>query len=106
MTGGLPSMPKGLAHSWRNLSALVDATHERQPIPCRSDEGVPSLWWTSDNNSEQAAAAAACGPCPLVAPCKQYGIEHPTEGGAYGGLTERQRSKAARAKTKREADEP
>ena len=92
----LPSMPKGLRHSWENLTALVDAAHERTPVPCRTDVGVPSLWWTSSHAAEESAAAAACAPCSVRTQCLAYGVEHWRESGALGGLTERQRAKAAR----------
>ncbi|NYI41502.1 WhiB family transcriptional regulator [Demequina lutea] len=96
----LPTMPKSLAHDWRGITALIEATALRQVVPCFNGDETPHELWTSDDTQEQKAAATACGQCPVLEQCRQYGIDHPKESGVYGGLTERQRTQAARANTK------
>ncbi len=96
MSGGLPSMAPGLAHDWRNLADLVDATARRQIVPCRNGQEIPHAFWTSDSLSERNRAAKACGPCAALASCAAYGLANPQESGVYGGLTESQRETAAK----------
>lgn len=43
-----------------------------------------------------AAAKAVCACCPVLAECREYGIEHPDESGIWGGLSQKQRWKANR----------
>ena len=66
-----------LAH----LAALADRGHV---APCLI---VPNAAWTADNHAEQCTAAALCRRCPALAPCREYGLTHPTEHGVYGALT-------------------
>ncbi|NYI42047.1 WhiB family transcriptional regulator [Demequina lutea] len=89
-------MPEELHHDWRNLSGLIEATAQRQTIPCRNGRQPPPAWWTFDDITEQAAAAGACTACPVLAQCLAHGVKHPKEVGIYGGLTEKQRASAAR----------
>lgn len=95
-------VPENLAHDWRGITALIEATAERQVVPCRNGRTVPIEFWTSNDTQEQKAAATACGQCPVLAQCTAYGVTHPKEVGIYGGLTERQRNETARANTKAE----
>ncbi|NYI41244.1 WhiB family transcriptional regulator [Demequina lutea] len=99
----LPLMPEALRHSWRNLSALIEATAERQVVPCFNGTDVPRMWWTSDDQRQRAEAATACAICPVLTQCSQYGIDNPKEVGVYGGMSERQRVKVAREISERTA---
>lgn len=89
-------MPDALAHDWRNLADLIEATAHRQVVPCFNGTGLPRGHWTSDSLAERNKAATACGPCPVLTQCRQYGIDHPKETGVYGGLTEGERAQAAK----------
>ncbi len=84
-------MPGALAHDWRALNNLIDHYGQRQPIPCRDGYIEPSRTWTSEKSAERDAAAEACGDCPALTQCRDYGITHPEESGVYGGLTDIQR---------------
>jgi hypothetical protein len=96
----MPTLPAALAHDWRGLQDLIDATAQRQRVPCRQGRDKSRSWWTSDNATEQAAAAEACAGCPVLTQCRAYGIDHPKESGVYGAMTEKQRAQAARARSK------
>jgi hypothetical protein len=93
-------IPDALAHDWSGLMALVEATAQRQTVPCRNGQQTPPAWWTSDAPREQTAAATACGTCPVLAQCRAYGIDHTTETGVYGALTDRDRAQVARLRSK------
>ncbi|WNM28447.1 WhiB family transcriptional regulator [Demequina capsici] len=95
MTGSTAGgLPKALEHDWPQLTALVDAYSERQPIPCRMSP-MPGAW-IGDDEGEQANAAAECRTCPALIACRRYGLEHLREPGVYGGLTYQQRRATAR----------
>jgi hypothetical protein len=98
MTGYLPALPADLAHDWRGLSQLIAATAERQPVPCRVADIAPIAGWTSEDPREQAIAATACQACPVLEQCRAYGLNHPKESGVYGGITEHERVRLARAR--------
>ena len=100
-----PVLPDALAHDWRNLCDLIDATAQRQTVPCRNGHQPPPASWTSDDTTEQTAAATACGPCPVLAQCRTYGIDHPKETGIYGGLTPHQRKDTTTMPTRHPATE-
>ncbi len=104
MAANFPAMPEGLAHSWRNLTDLVDALSRRQVVPCRNGQDLSHAFWTSDSLSERNQAAKACGPCPVLAQCAAYGLANPQESGVYGGLTEGQREQAAKEIRNRKAE--
>lgn len=100
MTKEIGAMPPGLVADWRSLGALIDATHERQPVPFRSGSVLPASFWTSDDMAETELAAEECGRCPVKAACLAYGIEHAkSEIGVYGSLNQSQRRAAARKST-------
>lgn len=84
----------------RDRAGLLDqiTTYPDHEIPCRAVDLHVSAAWTSDEDDEQRVAAAACRsmPCPALAACRAYGLAWPRELGAYGGMTERERRKAAR----------
>ncbi|MGV8973378.1 MAG: WhiB family transcriptional regulator [Rhodoglobus sp.] len=64
------------------LAAIVkQAEITGRTTPCRG-----SLDWISSKPSVQARAALACQPCPILALCRQYGLDNPDEIGVYGGL--------------------
>jgi len=98
---GFPAMvmPESLAPDFASLCALLD-TYGHTAIPCRASR-KPELWTGSDREQEQAALE--CLKCPALDQCDAHGRAHPAEVGCYGGVTDRRRSKEARAKTKREA---
>lgn len=76
--------------AWAELiTAITD------PTPC-----LDQPWWTSEDPDFQALAAAACLDCPVLALCRDYGLEHHKELGVYGGLTEKDRRAARRAARK------
>lgn len=79
--------------------------HPDHAIPCRAVDLHTAGAWTSDEDDEQRVAAAACrsAPCPVIEACKAYGITHPREVGAYGGLTETERRRTARNTERRTA---
>ncbi|WP_369345400.1 WhiB family transcriptional regulator [Demequina oxidasica] len=89
-------MPPALVADWRSLNALIESTHERQPVPCRSGDVLPPSFWTSDDPAEATLAAEECARCPVKEPCQRYGIAHPKEVGIYGGLNEAQRRQVSR----------
>ncbi|MFE5293002.1 WhiB family transcriptional regulator [Isoptericola sp. NPDC056618] len=67
------------------LEAELEATGR---VPCRTGSVVSRAIWTSDEAIDQQNAAERCGPCPLLAACRTYGLAWPAELGVYGGLTE------------------
>ncbi len=87
-------MPEALAHDWQQLSELIEATAERQDVPCRSGRIMPLSAWTDDDQGTQGLAAEACLHCPVIEACREYGVTHKKEAGVYGGLTEYQRKEA------------
>lgn len=91
-----PVLPDVLAHDWRNLCDLIDATAQRQTVPCRNGRNTPHTWWTSNAPTEQAAAGKACALCPVLNQCLAYGIDYPKESGVYGGQTQLWRRAAAK----------
>lgn len=93
---GLPLMPDSLAHDWRNLSELIEATARRQVVPCFNGTELPRGHWTSESKAERVKAAKECETCAVLTQCRAYGIDHPKETGVYGGLIESQREQAAR----------
>ncbi len=99
MTGPL-WVPESLAPDFASLCALLDR-YGYTSIPCRASS-TPELWTGTDR--EQELAALECRACPALDQCGAYGRAHEAVG-CYGGVTDRRRSKEARAKTKREADE-
>ena len=66
------------------------------PAVCRSVPIADRGLWTSDDPGDQRVAARLCAPCPAVTPCREYGLDHQRDAGAYGGPTETERRKAAR----------
>lgn len=99
-----PVMPDALRHDYQNLTALVADYAERQTVPCFNGTETPREWWTSDRLSQRNTAAKACGPCPVLTQCRQWGIDHPQEVGALGGLVETDRERAAKEQTKERAN--
>ena len=99
MTTDPQTMPVHLASDWRSLTAYIEATHERQPVPCRSGEIVEVHYWTSGKPVESVLAAQACAHCPIKAACRVYGIKHPAEAGIYGGMGPKQRKAVAKLST-------
>lgn len=95
---GLPLVPDSLAHDWQGLTALIEETARRQTVPCINGDQLPREFWTSDSLASRNQAAKACGPCPVLTQCRQYGVQHPREVGVYGGLIESWREHAAEIK--------
>jgi len=93
------AMPPELVADWRSLSELIDRTHQRDPVPCKSGAVVSTSYWTSDNTAEAALAMQACGHCPIKAACYAYGIKHVTESGIYAGMGPKQRKAVAKLST-------
>lgn len=75
--------------------------HADHEVPCRSVDLHTAGAWTSEEDDEQRVAAAACRsqPCPRLAACRRYGLAWTDELGCYGGITEKERRKAARERT-------
>ena|GEM_PF-2383118 len=92
MSGETQYIPSEVVADWRSITALIESTNERQPVPCRSGDIVPVGYWTSDDPVEAVLAAQACAHCPLKAACLAYGLEHPKEAGIYGGMGPKQRT--------------
>lgn len=59
------------------------------PRPCRTN---PEAWF-SKARTDQLAAAKECAQCPLLTPCRSYGLADPGLRGVWGGLTETERRK-------------
>ena len=79
-------VPEALAHDWRQLQDLIAATMRRQPVPCQSHDDATRALWTG-TAAQQTIAARQCPKCPVIAQCRDYGLQHPSEEGVYGGLT-------------------
>lgn len=75
------------AEQARDWLALQEVLEPHRPLPCESDAGS----WTADDSRAQRYAAHACLDCPVMWPCRAYGLKYPDERGAYGGLTYRER---------------
>ncbi len=87
---GAVVVPESLAHDFYQLHDLIAATMRRQPVPCQShDEATRALW--TGTAAEQTRAALKCSHCPVIEPCRAYGLKNPSEEGCYGGQTSRQR---------------
>lgn len=67
------------------LHAAVDAAGI--PLPCTFDPR-----WISEDTAELHDAARHCAGCPVLDPCRAFGLAHPRELGVYGGLTGAQRN--------------
>ena len=80
------------------LASLADRGHV---APCLT---WPDAGWTADDLEEQQLAASLCHRCPAVKPCRAYGLEHLTEYGAYGALTEADRHQPTRRSKTKEHD--
>ncbi len=100
----LPVLPLELAHDWRNLADLIEATAHRQVVPCFNGTELPHGHWTSDSLAERNKAAKECGKCPVIDQCRQYGVQHPKESGVYGGLVETQREQIAKEQARERAN--
>lgn len=76
--------------------------HPAEAIPCRAVALYVSAAWVAEDDAEQRTAAAACRsrPCPALTACKAYGTAWPLEEGAYGGMTQTERRRAARDERK------
>lgn len=86
-------------HNRHTLLEEIDAHQQAgRNIPCLSTDTYATAAWTADEDDEQRVAAAACRsqPCPALKACSVYGLTHPREHGAYGGMTEQQRRRTAR----------
>lgn len=83
--------------AWRALTDGADGLGN-QDVPCRRDLAAADAW-TSDDPHESAVAARACRPCPLLAACRSYALEHHEPVGVWGGLTvtERRQVRKGRA---------
>lgn len=80
------------------LGHLELLEHDGQAIPCRSGGLLATVAWTSDEVDEQRAAARACGACPAVTACRQFGLAWPDLPGTYGGLPEAARRRPTRSR--------
>ncbi|MGO1584270.1 MAG: WhiB family transcriptional regulator, partial [Actinomycetaceae bacterium] len=65
-------------------------------IPCVR---LPDPAWTSEVADEARYIARLCEPCPLLAACRSYALEHHEPVGVWGGLTvtERRQVRKGRA---------
>jgi WhiB family redox-sensing transcriptional regulator len=91
---------------WRRAEGRVDGPYppgtphgfDAPPPPgpwvanaaCR---GLPTDWWFSERGENEvfATAQAICKACPVVEPCRDYGLAHASLTGTWGALSERQR---------------
>ena len=97
MSAPLVEVPDGQARDHLELTNALEAV-ALSDVPCRASAAAYS--WTSDDPAEQAVAARACRPCPLVQPCRSYGLAWPREMGVYGALTHTDRKRINRTERK------
>ncbi|MES6118703.1 WhiB family transcriptional regulator, partial [Cutibacterium acnes] len=87
---------------------LADVAAARTGVPCRAPDADPAQW-TSDDPPTARAAADACGPCPVLAACREYGVDHVRgrPGVVLGGLTDDERTteRHRRARVRRNREE-
>lgn len=67
--------------------------YDGTPRPCADD---PDAWFTRVPK-QQAAAIRACDTCPLLDPCRTYGLTVMPSHGIWGGLTTKARLKTQQA---------
>ena len=55
--------------------------------------GLPTEWWFSEQgaNGVFRTAQAICQSCPVLDPCRDYGLAHSSLVGTWGGTSHRQR---------------
>lgn len=92
-----------IARERRELIDHLDVLAENGALaPCRTSGHEAMQEWTSDAVEEQRTAARACAGCPARTACREFGVRWPDLPGVYGGLTEPQRRREARAQTTKE----
>ena len=83
----------------RLLATLADLAESGRPIPCRTVSPAKLALFVSDEPMDQEFAARLCVGCAGLNRCRTYGLAYPKETGVYGGLTEAERRRIARATT-------
>jgi len=94
-------------NSRRGPSPLVIALEQmaffRNDARAACAESDPELWFGYGSQTEDTkttpTAVIVCRTCPLLAGCRQWGLEH-REHGIWGGLTENARNRIYRAREK------
>lgn len=74
-----------------DLDALALAITQAGGVPCSGDDLT-----ISESDADQQEGTHWCARCPILDTCRAYGLAWPDEIGVYGGLTHKQRQRAAR----------
>jgi len=74
-----------------DLDALSVAIVNAGGVPCSNDTLT-----ISESDADQQEGTHWCARCPILDTCRAYGLTWPDEIGVYGGLTHKQRQRAAR----------